>query len=207
MKENFRDLSNHIKSIKRNFIFRSSVYWIINNIDQLESTGIGTVIDLRCTEEIAIMNYQYQLMDRIKYCSIPLELEKGKLAYSDCTEMESAYRYLATSCRNEIARIFRVIFFAEKPVLIHCIHGMDRTGIVAALLALLCNSPLDEIYDDYLETGPPTLSSHLRIFLDEVKQHNSISDFLATPPLYHEQISQLRKKISNDENSIFFKYK
>ena len=36
-----------------------------------------------------------------------------------------------------------------QPLLLHCTHGKDRTGVVSALLQHICGVPRDQIIDDY----------------------------------------------------------
>ena len=38
--------------------------------------------------------------------------------------------------------------------MVHCIHGKDRTGIVVALVLLLCDVPVAEVLDDYAKSAP-----------------------------------------------------
>ena len=39
------------------------------------------------------------------------------------------------------------------PVLIHCIHGKDRTGVLVALALLVCGNPMDTVREDYQFSG------------------------------------------------------
>jgi protein-tyrosine phosphatase len=51
------------------------------------------------------------------------------------------------------ARYFRALGEAERPVLIHCAAGKDRTGILAALTHHLVGVHGDDIVEDYLLTN------------------------------------------------------
>lgn len=48
---------------------------------------------------------------------------------------------------KEAVRVFATE--ANYPILIHCIHGKDRTGILVALIAMVCGANLDAVCDDY----------------------------------------------------------
>ena len=45
---------------------------------------------------------------------------------------------------------FEFLINHKGPYLIHCNAGIDRTGFVAAIIALLCGASIDEIIYDYL---------------------------------------------------------
>ncbi len=44
----------------------------------------------------------------------------------------------------------------EGPVLVHCLAGKDRTGIVVALIRAAIGVPLDSIVDDFARSDVPT---------------------------------------------------
>lgn len=53
----------------------------------------------------------------------------------------------------EIKELFDVFANQDSwPVLVHCTQGKDRTGIVIALILLLCEVPVDAIIDDYIRS-------------------------------------------------------
>lgn len=49
--------------------------------------------------------------------------------------------YLLQS-KSSVAKALRIFAKPENyPVLVHCIHGKDRTGLIIMLLLLLCDVP------------------------------------------------------------------
>ena len=53
---------------------------------------------------------------------------------------KALYKTLLEDSKRGLARAMRVFADGENyPVLVHCIHGKDRTGIVIALLLMLCD--------------------------------------------------------------------
>ena len=53
---------------------------------------------------------------------------------------KALYKTLLEDSKRGLARAMRVFAVSENyPILVHCIHGKDRTGIVIALLLLLCD--------------------------------------------------------------------
>ena len=50
------------------------------------------------------------------------------------------YRTLLEDSKRGMARALRVFVDEENfPVLVHCVHGKDRTGLIIMLLLLLCD--------------------------------------------------------------------
>jgi protein tyrosine/serine phosphatase len=49
-----------------------------------------------------------------------------------------------------LSRALKIIAVAaHQPVLFHCFHGKDRTGLVSALVLALLHTPRDDIANDY----------------------------------------------------------
>jgi hypothetical protein len=54
---------------------------------------------------------------------------------------------------GEIERILDEIDAAAKPILIHCTHGEDRTGLIVALYKIRHGEPIDNAYADMVRHG------------------------------------------------------
>ncbi len=53
-----------------------------------------------------------------------------------------------------VIKALRAIATAEKPILIHCWHGSDRTGVVAAMYRMVFQSwPRKEAIDEFINGG------------------------------------------------------
>lgn len=56
-------------------------------------------------------------------------------------------------CGEQIIQVIRImIASATYPILIHCTQGKDRTGLVIAIVLLLCEVPRPLIIQDYVKT-------------------------------------------------------
>ena len=54
----------------------------------------------------------------------------------------SLYRTILEDAKRGLAKALRLFTRPESfPILVHCIHGKDRTGLVVMLLLLLCGVP------------------------------------------------------------------
>lgn len=67
--------------------------------------------------------------------------------------------------RSRFGEAFAAVADADGPVVIHCMGGKDRTGLVAAILLRLAGVSLDEIGADYGLSGP-NLAVGLDAWLD-----------------------------------------
>lgn len=66
------------------------------------------------------------------------------------------YQIIMESASQEIAHALRVILQAaaqQKPQMIFCKLGKDRTGLIAALVLACCDATNDEIVSDYIKSN------------------------------------------------------
>lgn len=193
MIDNFRDISKFNNSIKKGLIYRSSVYGISQNITFLEKLNIETIIDIRTPFEVEDNDYRDYLPASIIYYNIPIDIEQAKTMYQGAP-MESAYKFFALNCKNEVSSIFKILSNSNGNCLIHCIHGMDRTGFVIALIHLICNTSKDEIIKDYLETGGLTKQIHIDIFFNSISSYKSIENYIVSDSLTLGELRNLQNK-------------
>jgi protein-tyrosine phosphatase len=88
-----------------------------------------------------------------RYVPVPLvdETDEEAIRLIDgAPSRDAAYRLIIDRCRGQIAAVFRAIAdAAEGAVVFHCHAGLDRTGLVAALLLDLVGGPAAVIAADY----------------------------------------------------------
>lgn len=69
----------------------------------------------------------------------------------DAIDLKEVYYWMATQRGDEIRRAFETCADPQQtPVLLHCTHGKDRTGVVAALLLHVCGATERAVVDDYV---------------------------------------------------------
>ncbi|DBB07498.1 TPA: hypothetical protein ACH3X3_008962 [Trebouxia sp. C0006] len=60
------------------------------------------------------------------------------------------YAAILSHGKSRVAIALRILMVEENfPVVIHCTHGKDRTGVIIMLLLLLCNVSTEAIEEDY----------------------------------------------------------
>ncbi|MBI3135278.1 MAG: tyrosine-protein phosphatase [Bacteroidetes bacterium] len=99
-----------------------------NDFRLLEKTGIKTVIDLRNR-----FNDHHELKST-GLTEIHYPINSWKINYGD------------------LLAVLKLIRAAEKPVLIHCLHGADRTGCAVACYRMaFCNWSKEEAIREFLD--------------------------------------------------------
>lgn len=73
-------------------------------------------------------------------------------------DMARLYDEMVEFQRANVVRAVEIVaaHVGEGPVLVHCLAGKDRTGIVIALIHAAIGVPLDSIVDDYARSDVPT---------------------------------------------------
>lgn len=65
------------------------------------------------------------------------------------------YKIFVTTCQHEIKKAVMPLADPNAfPVVIHCTHGKDRTGVTIGILLALMGVPLDDILADYGRSAP-----------------------------------------------------
>jgi hypothetical protein len=169
---NFRDLGGHATADGRTVawrrLFRSDDLsrLTIVDADQFAALRIRTVIDLRRPTELAergrvpeftgvdhhhahLVYPPWQLVEHVDLAD--------RIAY-----LAARYEEMATAGGEGIGTALRLIADAGRaPAVVHCLVGMDRTGIVAALALSLLGVPDETVAADYAlsEAAAPALQA------------------------------------------------
>lgn len=127
------------------------------SIKALLDYPVHTVIDLRSESEVLRNGNPFIHEPSVFYANIPLfasdpanVTDKTMKLVVDNT-LGDLYVYMMDHSQPSILNVFRTIVSSpdDGAVLFHCMHGKDRTGLVAALLYLLAGASTDDIIDDY----------------------------------------------------------
>ena len=138
---------------------------------QLSQLGVQNICDLRTTHEAETQ--PARLPDAIRYNHIPLHQQgegRGRILFTVTTRPHRisdliVYGYITLMIEKRahlLADIIsRIADPANRPILLHCTAGKDRTGLTIALLLALLGVPDDTILADF------SLSN---LFYEEVRQ-------------------------------------
>lgn len=224
---NFRDLGGHRtgdgRVVRHRRVYRSDSLHRLDDVDRpiYRALNIRTVIDLRRPEEVKhfgrVPDFTGQIYRHIhpehrNWLEIPYDERLGLARY-----LADRYLEMADTGRDGLAAAVGLI--AEEtaaPVVVHCVAGKDRTGIVCALTLALLGVDDDDIAADYarsteaskrlhahlratlpeVELPPPFLSSPaeaMLLFLAELRQrHGSVEGYLRDAGLGAAEFTALR---------------
>lgn len=124
-----------------------------------------TILDLRAEQEFS---GAHPLNDVAAMHRLPMDVMLAPDALSreqvDELDLVARYRLLLGSADHQIARLVEIVAEAETPILVHCVAGKDRTGIVIALLLRLVGVDRTAVLDDYTRTNDnlPGLLARMR---------------------------------------------
>lgn len=71
----------------------------------------------------------------------------------DTVRLSDIYEFIITESPDELVKAFELCTSeATLPVLVHCTHGKDRTGVFVALVLAACGVSEDDIIEDYVSS-------------------------------------------------------
>jgi protein-tyrosine phosphatase len=172
---NFRDLGGYPgrggRTVRWRRLFRSDSLSRIDPADAASFTALGvrTVIDLRRPREIA-RDGRVPEFDGLAYHHLHPEHAEWEDAGdhdepSDARWLANRYLDIAYSGASAMVAALAVIAEADNaPVVVHCVAGKDRTGVVSALTLAALGVAEQDIAEDYALTTAATGRSieHLR---------------------------------------------
>lgn len=133
---------------KENVFWRSDVTSAPSDedIEKLLSAHITTIIDMRTEGEVQknpsgladIEGFEYHHFPITEGSGVPESLEAVPLSYMTIAEAES------------MPKVMKTIAEAKEGVLFHCTAGKDRTGVVSAIILLLCGASREDIVENYV---------------------------------------------------------
>ena len=119
-----------------------------NDAQYLISHAITTIIDMRENDAVLKTPDVLPFQESFHYCHYPVE--EGAAVPETAEAVPGTYFRIA--CAGNIRQIFQAIADAEGGVLLHCSAGKDRTGVVSAILLLLCGVSENDIVEEYMLT-------------------------------------------------------
>ena len=199
----------------------------------LEAHGIDRIVDLRWPEEKAEDPPRSVDVEVVHVSVLGPTIDDGHAmlktfdAHVDAVEDIAdhfAWSYVEFLERNRerFGQALAAIADASGPVVIHCMGGKDRTGLVAALLLRVAGVALDEIGRDYSLSGPnlapsrqewldsaPTdherrrreklsqtpASAMARVIAEIERRYGSVAGYLEAAGLESSQIERLRARL------------
>jgi protein-tyrosine phosphatase len=209
--DNLRDYGDYATAasgrVKAGHLFRSAHQASMSEADlaYLGGLNIGTVVDLRRTIERTKQPSRRPVgfdgvviqsdLDKLGEAPHITFLKMGDLTPDSGRQfMMALYRDLpfAPAHIETFSAYFRALADSDRPVLIHCAAGKDRTGMLAALTHHILGVGHDDLMQDYLLTNlavdlegkAPSIARQLEKTTGRPVSHDAVVAFLGVEPAY-----------------------
>jgi protein tyrosine/serine phosphatase len=220
--DNFRDFGGYGTAagalLRADRLYRSAHHAGLSDADleRLAVIDFGTVVDLRRPVE----RHRQPSRRPEGFSGVVIESDLDEvgeaphitfLKTADLTPdsgrrfMTETYRQLpfAPAHLDLFARYFRALADSDRPVLIHCAAGKDRTGILAALTHHLLGVSDDDLIADYLltntavdlEARAPGIAEQLKALTGRTASHDAVVAFMGVEADYlHAAIAAMTER-------------
>ena len=118
------------------------------DIALLRSKGITTIIDMRTEKDNLTKPSFFRSLEGFAFLNYPII--EGDTIPESVEAVPGSYINIARS--ENMPRILKAIADADTGVMYNCAAGKDRTGVVTAILLMLCGVSDEEITADYMLT-------------------------------------------------------
>ncbi len=201
---NYRDLATYNSKIHKQKIYRGSCPTLIQPFEAYKNfiieRNIKVIIDLRAPREVMEAPFTNLHLKDIKYITAAFDpwnqSQEFKEKYAHGSNVEIAYRFFSSGCKQSIYKVVKTIAESEQNILFHCHAGKDRTGIIATILHLVSESNYEVLLSDYLASESDTKKENLQIFLDVVNEHGTIQSYLESCGVNNILFKKLKARIT-----------
>jgi len=159
--QNLRDLGGLAtvggRKLRQGALLRSDAPLPDDPTPQLEAWPPGTVLDLRSESEWSVAHPLEGTGAAIHTVPFADGLNATNTDPTVLLEREGLaglYRSTLAQSTSAVVRAVTVLASAELPVLVHCAHGKDRTGILVAIVLDALGVARKDIVADYVATAP-----------------------------------------------------
>lgn len=220
--DNFRDYGDYATAagghVRSGRLFRSAHHAGVTDADleRLAQIDFGVVIDLRRPVE----RRRQPSRRAPNFSGVVIESDQDEvgeaphitfLKTADLTPdsgrrfMTQTYRELpfAPAHLDLFSRYFHALAESDRPVLIHCAAGKDRTGMLAALTHHVLGVSDDDLMQDYLltntavdlEARAPGIAEQLKAFTGRTASHDAVVAFMGVEADYlHAAIKAMKER-------------
>lgn len=209
--DNFRDYGDYAtqagRRVRPGRLFRSAHHGRASaaDLERLAALDIGAVVDLRRPGERRDQPSRRPdgwsgrvieggIDDGVEAPHITFLKTQDLTPASGRRFMQDTYRRLPFDAahRDVFSRYFQALADQDRPVLIHCAAGKDRTGFLAALTHHLLGVSHDDMVEDYLLTNAavdlagraPSIARQLHKMTGRVAADDAVVAFLGVEAAY-----------------------
>lgn len=144
-------------------------------IEALIAYSVRTVIDLRSEQEITRSGNPFMARPEVAFFNFPLialdpgDIRDPTMDFLASNKLGDLYVMMLEHSRKNIHGVLRTILNAQEGVIMfHCLHGKDRTGLIAAILFLLAGVSRINIIENYAASF-----NHIRPLVDPLFENSA----------------------------------
>lgn len=155
------------------------------DIEKLFSAHITTVIDMRTQWEVEKNPDMLSETAGFEYFHFPIT--EGSGVPESLEAVPHSYMDIATA--ENMPEVMKALAESSNGVLFHCTAGKDRTGVVSAIILMLCGVSGEDIVNDYV--------------VSREYNHKRLAAFLAAHPEVDRNIVLANEKSMNGFMYLF----
>ena len=202
--------------------------------EALTAYGVRTVLDLRGEHErdddppgdlpVEVLHVPFMEASEAEWEAIAEEIEAAATAAPDvATSTRDVYLIFLERFRANVAAALKAVAHAaEGGVVVHCVGGKDRTGLLVAFLLHLAGVPDEEVAADYALSEERLRPRHetwfeaadseeelerlrriaqtpkeamLGVFVELERRHGSVERYLRSTGLTDDELDRLRVRL------------
>jgi len=145
------------RNLRQGALLRSDAPLPDDPTPQLEAWPPATVLDLRSESEWPVahpLKGTGASIHKVPFADGLNATNTDPTALLEREGLAGLYRSTLAQSTSAVVRAVTILASAELPVLVHCAHGKDRTGILVAIILDALGVAREDIVADYVATAP-----------------------------------------------------
>ena len=169
--------------------------------DFLTGRNIKTIIDFRTEIELQKHGYSQEIKNTVKYVSIPIDLGEGlEKPAENNNEVDRMALYVNVLNKkhfnNALQKFFGIISDTEYfPIIYHCNAGVDRTGIITAMLLSILGFDKTPIIQNYYILPGILKKEYMANFLDALDSYGGSREYLSIAGIDNNVIMKIKENL------------
>ena len=174
----------------------------------IKSTGLKTIVDLRSNSELLKHSYSSEIVNSINYVRAPIFSNPDKVnsQYLQLPEEKMKKAYLDTLELKSFKEAVKIVFNLlsdplNLPLLIHCNAGVDRTGMVVAVILSALGVNKEIIRYDYEMASGLRKGEFIDNIMDSMTARGGVEAFLSEAGTGSYVLENVRKNLLYTEDA------
>jgi protein-tyrosine phosphatase len=207
---NFRDAGGHPTphgTMVTGRLFRSANLMNLDDPHGLAPYGIATVVDLRNDQER--VDHPTRLSEVIMRVDITIDPGAWREPVHGALRLDTMYADMVAECAPQLAQaVHTVAHHSDRPLLVHCTGGKDRTGVVIGLVQAVLGVADEVIAHEYSHSEEHLLAAWRSAPPPNVSDGMDWEEFLASgllsspPDMMFDVLGRMRREHGSIEGFL-----